>query len=237
MKDLRRIVATVVIGSFSLAALMGIAALLGAGEFGETEGRILATTVAVGLESMAVLCYLALAGRPYAWVGGVGAAVSAVAFLTTLDLIWLEGDALRLWGSTAIVAATFAQMSLLLALSAGRGRDGLLWPTLAAVAVLAAMLVGPIVNESFPEDDGYWRLLGVVAILDVLGTVVLIALGSLSAVARSVAAPDRTPTAPVPTELVIDRAVRERIDELARQRQVSPAQVVTEALDEYFARR
>ena len=37
MKDLRRTVVATVIGSFSLAALMGILALLGAGAFGEGE--------------------------------------------------------------------------------------------------------------------------------------------------------------------------------------------------------
>ena len=61
MKGFRRIVVILVIGSFSVAALLGIIALLGGGELGETEGKVLLTTVIVGVESIAVLCYLAVA--------------------------------------------------------------------------------------------------------------------------------------------------------------------------------
>lgn len=56
---LRRVVLYVVIGSFAIAALMGIAALLTGGAFGETEGKILLTTLATGLSALAVLCCLA----------------------------------------------------------------------------------------------------------------------------------------------------------------------------------
>ena len=59
---IRRWIVRLTIGSFSVAALMGIVALLGGGEFGETEGRILLTTLLVGVVSIAVLCYLATAG-------------------------------------------------------------------------------------------------------------------------------------------------------------------------------
>ena len=73
MKDFSRLVTTLVIGSFSVAALLGIIALLGGGELGETEGHVLLTTVIVGVESIAMLCYLAVSGRPTAIVGLVGA--------------------------------------------------------------------------------------------------------------------------------------------------------------------
>ena len=45
--DVRRAVLAVTISSFSIAALMGIGALLGAGGFGETSVRVLLTTVVV----------------------------------------------------------------------------------------------------------------------------------------------------------------------------------------------
>lgn len=226
MKDLRRLVATLVIGSFTLAALMGIAALLGAGELGETEGRILATTVVVGIESIAVLCYLALAGRPSAWLGAVGAAVSAVAFVVSLDIIWADGEGYRLWGASSVVAATFAQASLLVALTARRGREWLLATTLVAVGVVGAMVVAPILNESFPEGDGYWRVLGVVAILDVLGSLVLIA---LAVFVRAAAVP-RTGAASAQVDLRVDAAVRDRLVALAAQRGATPSEIIAEAL-------
>ncbi len=43
MKDRRRIVAGTVIGSFSIAAFLGIVALLGPGEFSENQGRVVLT--------------------------------------------------------------------------------------------------------------------------------------------------------------------------------------------------
>ncbi|GMA41528.1 hypothetical protein [Mobilicoccus caccae] len=50
--------------SFSIAALLGIAVLLRGGQMGDLEGRILLTTLLVGVVSIAVLCYLTPAGAP-----------------------------------------------------------------------------------------------------------------------------------------------------------------------------
>ena len=60
---IRRAIVRTTIGSFSLAALMGIIALLGGGHFGATQGRVLLTTLLVGVVSIAVLCFLVTAGR------------------------------------------------------------------------------------------------------------------------------------------------------------------------------
>src|SRR5690606_7548671 len=69
MKGLRSVGVKVVVGSFSLAALLGILALLGGGSFSETQGRVLLPTVIVGVESVAVLCYLSVGGTRRAAVG------------------------------------------------------------------------------------------------------------------------------------------------------------------------
>src|SRR4051812_16675466 len=86
----RRIVVALTIGSFTIAALMGIAALLGAGDFGTTEWQILGTTVVMGCSSMVVLTYLSSAGTPYVVCGGLGALADAVAVVTVLILIWAD---------------------------------------------------------------------------------------------------------------------------------------------------
>ena len=88
MKDMRKFVVRLVIGSFSIAAILGIVALLGGGDFGDTQGRVLLTTVIVGVESIAVLCYLAVTGRPTAIVGIVGGIVSLVPFGLALWMTW-----------------------------------------------------------------------------------------------------------------------------------------------------
>lgn len=180
----RRWIVRVTIGSFSLAALMGIAALLGAGSFGEFEGQILLTTLLVGVVSIAVLCYLATAGRRSQFVGVAGGVVVLVPLVTALLMIWgadlLDGPGeglLRTFGVGAIVAATLAQASLLLALCdlARTSVRRLLTATL-SLAALLALLACLLVVGLEPDEDLYLRVLGVVAILDVLGTVVVAAL-------------------------------------------------------------
>jgi hypothetical protein len=223
MKDLRRLVSTVVIVSFSIAALMGIAALLGGGDFDETQLRVLGTTVIVGCESIAVLCYLALAGHRWVVVGAAGGLVSLVASGTALALTWSEAavDSEPLWrafGIAVTVAVSLAQASLLIAL-AGRRRVGPgLVATLAVITVLAAMVIVPILDAE-GLGDGYWRALGVVAILDVLGTVVVTALGVLR----------RRQGGPSDRELSPE--VWERLLRQAQERGTTPSQLLSDALD------
>ena len=175
----RRWIVRLTIGSFSLAALLGIIALLGGGEFGETEGQILLTTLLVGVVSILVLCYLTTAGRGTQPVGVVGGVVVIAPLLTGLTMIWsgFEEDPGELWVKTfgigAIVAATLAHICLLLA---PQGRSGslarrMLMATIGSAALLAAM-TSLLVLDVHPGDDVYYRAVGVVAILDVLGTVV-----------------------------------------------------------------
>jgi hypothetical protein len=225
-KNVRSLVTAIVIGSFSVAALLGIIALLGGGELGETEGHVLLTTVIVGVESIAMLCYLAVSGRPTAIVGVVGALVSLVPFGIALALTWggYDGDA-PVWdvfGVTVTIAATLAHACLLLALDHGR-RVLLLAATLAAMAIVAVMICNAIVNG---EDLGdlYWRTFGVVAILDVLGTVVFAALGIFGRRAQ----PDGEPDLMTP-------ALESRVIDAAQSRGVSPGQLISDALDSFLA--
>lgn len=180
---IRKVIVRITIGSFSLAALLGIVALLSGGAFGETETRILLTTLLVGVVSIAVLCYLATAGRRSQPLGVAGGAVVLVPLVTALLMIW--GDVrsgpdetvLKIFGVGAIVAATVAQACLLLAL-ADRALPTvrrLLAGTLVLAAALAVMTSLLVIGYD-PGEDWFFRLLGVVAILDVLGTVVAAAL-------------------------------------------------------------
>src|SRR5688500_15037249 len=225
MKGFRRIVVILVIGSFSVAALLGIIALLGGGELGETEGKVLLTTVIVGVESIAVLCYLAVAGRPTAIVGLIGALASLVPFGIALALTWggYDGDA-PVWdvfGVSATVAATLAHACLLLALDRVRLRV-LLAGTPVAMASVATMISDAIVNgENLGDLD--WRSFGVVAILDVLGTVVFAALGIFSRRAKADGEPD-----------LMTPALESRVIDAARSRGVSPGQLISDALDSFL---
>ena len=98
--------------------------------------------------------------------------------VTGLVMIWADSngssDAVaKTFAIGAIVAATIAQVCLLLAPD-GRG-GSLARRILVATVGLAAILAGMtslLVLGIHPGDDTFYRAVGVVAILDVLGTVV-----------------------------------------------------------------
>ena len=226
MKGFRRIVVILVIGSFSVAALLGIIALLGGGELGETEGKVLLTTVIVGVESIAVLCYLAVATRRTSFVGLIGGLVSLVPFGISLRLTWGGADieSGTLWDAFGVgvtIAATLAHACLLLALDRGRLRL-LLIGTLVAMAIVSGMICNAILNGE-NLGDLYWRTFGVVAILDVLGTVVFAALGIFGRRAKAEGEPD-----------LMTPALESRVLDAARSRGVPPAQLISDALDNFL---
>ncbi|MGI9821857.1 hypothetical protein [Agromyces sp. Marseille-Q5079] len=186
LRGYRRIAIVALVASLSITAVVGIVTLL-SGDFGEVQGRVLGTTLLIAGASILALCHLSVVGRPVRVVGFVGLGASAVALVIGLLLIWTpwydDGggwpvDLWRWFGITSIIAASLAHANLLLQLS-GRRRRAVrtaLAITLAAIAVVAVMLVLPLLSDwEIPGDDGgeYWRWFGVIAIVDALGTIVL----------------------------------------------------------------
>ncbi|UTT61954.1 hypothetical protein [Microcella humidisoli] len=173
-----------IIVSFSLAAIVGIIALL-SGDFGETQGRIILMTLLLGATSITALCHLAIADRAMRIVGFVGLAASAITLITGLVLIWRDWNSpgfdewFKAFATAGILAVSFAHANLLLLL-AGRRRAVIrygLMLTLVMIAAVAIMFILPILsNGDIPgpgNEEWYTRLFGVVGILDVLGTVVV----------------------------------------------------------------
>lgn len=228
MKDLRKRVIWLVIGSFSIAALLGIVALLGGGNFGETEAKILLTTVIVGVESIAVLCYLSVAGRSAAIVGVLGGVVSLVPFCLALWLTWFEFDGLdnegvwQTFGVGVTIAASIAQACLLLAMADRKKFAWMLTTTLVSIAIVAGMISLAIIHGD-DLGDSYWRGFGVVAILDVLGTVVIAAMKAFGR--------DKQPEG---EPALLTPAIESRITTAAKERGVSPAALITDALDNFL---
>lgn len=231
---IRSVIVRVTIGSFSLAALMGVIALLGGGDFGETQGRVLLTTLLVGVVSIAVLCYLATGGTPWQAVGVAGGMVVLVPLVTALSMIWgsLDGSPsealVKSFGVGAIVAGTLAQASLLLAL-AGRGtalNRGILLATLVLAAALAGLTSALVLGLS-SDHDWFFRLLGIVAILDVLGTVVVAALSRFGGGGN----PHASGVVELPAGLVV------RLDALAGGTGQQRADLVALAVERYLAER
>jgi hypothetical protein len=185
MADFRRIVLFVTIGS--VAALLGVVALLGGGSFGETEARILLTTLLVGVTSIAVLCYLATSGSPHAPVGLAGAASALPTLVTGLGLVWGDDWDEGIWqvfGVGTTVSATLAQASLLLTLAAAAPYVRRLLVATLVAATWVGLHVSALIVD-LDASDGSLRLLGVVAILDVLGTVAVAALAKFAPAPRA----------------------------------------------------
>jgi hypothetical protein len=228
-RQVRKVVVRLTIGSFSVAALLGIAALLAGGRFGETEARILLTTLLVGVVSIAVLCYLATAGKRFQVVGVAGGVTVLVPLATALLMIWGPGLAdepavFKTFGVGAIVAASLAQASLLLALCE-RGRRlirRLLVATLVFAGLVAAMTAVLVLADGDNFPDWYFRLLGVIAILDVLGTVTVAALMKFG--------PSETEAA----TLTLPPSLSTRLAEAAASEGRSPSDLATEAIERYL---
>lgn len=184
LRTARRSAIIAIIVSLSLTALIGIITLL-SGDFGETQGKVLLTTLLLAVFSITVLCHLAVVGRALQVVGFIGVGVSAVALVAGLLLIWRDWGnfndiepLLKTFGVAGVLAVSFAHANLLLLLGQRRNPTVrlLLYVTVAVIGLVALLLCLPIATGGdIPGDDGdwYWRLLGVVAILDVLGSIVL----------------------------------------------------------------
>jgi len=196
-----------IIVSFSLAALVGIIALL-SGDFGETQGKIVLTTLLLGATSITALCHLAIADRAMRLVGFVGLAASAVSLISGLILIWRDWSTdetvewFKIFAVAGVLAVSFAHANLLLLL-AGRRRQVIrigLMATLVMIAAVAVMIILPIVSDGeipgIGNEEWYWRLFGVVGILDVLGTVVVPVLAIFVRDAPAVAVVDGRADAP-----------------------------------------
>lgn len=228
----RRVAATLTIGSFSIAALMGIAALLSGGDFGENQVRVLLTTLIVGCASICVLCYLATAGTRWVMAGAAGAAVAIVPTATALLLVWSDWDGgdmsgvLKVFGVGVVGAVTLAQVCLLLALAgARRPLAPVLWGTVIMATVVALIVCG-LITEAI--DFEVWQLLGVAAILDVLGTLVTIALAKFGGRDEAPAAGVRVTLAPVYATALAERS---------RTTGRSTDDLVSEAVAHYLAER
>lgn len=181
----RRLFVGALIGSLCTTGLLGMVAV-GAGSFGELEGRVLLTTLLVGVYSVLCLAGLVVVGRRHGWVGQVGIAFTSLALVCGLvltwgvdedvwgaDNAWLEFVA-RSFGFCAILGVAFVHAALLLHLTrrgseAARAIGG---ATLVAVGVVAAMLAQLVALSDSGGGEGFWRVLGVFAILDVVGTVI-----------------------------------------------------------------
>ena len=169
---------------WALVAFLSVTALLAIviflrGRFEEAEVKILLTTVALAVYSLTALCGAALIDHARAGAFGYATiVVSALALVLALVSIWAdEGESEGLVKTTFVfmaLAASSAWASLLISRRRSTDAAPVTWTlagTTAAIAGLAVTVIGMILRDD-PSEFSF-RLLGVIAVLAVLGTLLL----------------------------------------------------------------
>lgn len=175
--SIKRVFLTSLIVSLSISAAVAIFVFL-FGNFGETQIHLLLTTLTIGGYSLTGLCSSVLYDkRKYTSFALLGLVVAAIGFLLTVAVIWEITTLEEMWKAVLIcmiLSLSIAHSSLLLlAKSESRLVNTLLSITLIFVVAVAGMLINLIVGTFDTAGEFYYRLLGVFAVLDVLGTIVV----------------------------------------------------------------
>ncbi len=167
--------------SIGLSALMGIWAIL-SGEFGDTQGKILFTTLTVVGTSVLGLACGAFLESPRAVnlkiVPLIGIALATLCGLTCFWLIWGNSGSggegiFKLSLISFICAFSLAQLSLL---SLARLAQRFRWSLAAAYIVIFALdlIICPIIAFELSGDDGLvLRLIGVLSVVAASLTVMI----------------------------------------------------------------
>ena len=163
-----------VVASLCLTAAVAVYSLL-AGEFDDTEAKVLLTTAAISGYGLLASPFPVLLERGRAaGVAYAGLALAGLGFLLALVLIWQDweesdGDALwRAWIVTTAFAGAFSQAASLLARRRG-AHDPV--AGVRAVAIGLGFVVAALISIAALEEiegEGFYRALGAVGVLDVL---------------------------------------------------------------------
>ena len=189
----KKIFLQTLIGSLCVSALIAIFIFL-LGSFGEIEVRILLTTLTIGCYSLTGLCCAALGEkRPSSVLAPTGMLVSVIGFLVNTVTIWEIADIDDTWQTVVILhilAVALAHAALMLHIQprANHVRSSLAG-TLVMIGIVAGMLIALVLAEGDINSEFYFRLIGVFAILDVLGTIVTPILHKMSSAISSAQSP------------------------------------------------
>ena len=170
---LKKIFLISLIISLSISALAGIIIFL-IGNFGEIEIRILLTTLTIGGFSLIGLGFSSLyESKKLPLFSISGLILTVLSFITAILEIW-DISPFNTWKATLIfiiLGASFLQASLILLAKSDKFIvDVSVLSTMFFISVVAILLIAYILVEDVGEI--YFRILGAVAILDGLGTIV-----------------------------------------------------------------
>jgi len=174
--NFKKVFLITMIVSLSISALIGIVVFL-VGNFGETEAKILLTTLTIGGFSLVALCSSILYDKHrYVFFSALGMIVAVVGFLISTLAIWEILNFDDIWKTiiiSIILSVSVAQSSLLLLIKSKKTVVNIsLMLTFLFIFIVAFMFIVLILFEISKDFEFYFRLLGVFAILDALGTIV-----------------------------------------------------------------
>lgn len=169
------------VASVAVNAVLGIWALL-VGEFGETQGKVLATSFLVSASMLAVLVNAPAIGRRALWpIPVVGAAAAVIGFAQAIVMMWAEAEN-EYWFKTVgsfLVVAGGATLAANLSLVRLPDRYRPARPaTYALITALAITILIAIWNEG--GADWFGRLIGVLGVLVAAGSLLIPALARFS---------------------------------------------------------
>lgn len=161
--------------AFLASALIGIYAFL-FGDFGETEVKILLTTLSISYFSVTSLACAAAFEKKKAWVlAPIGLTVGILGFLFFIPSIWAGWRESEMLGKSmailAIFSFSFAQTCLLSLVPLKQSIRWVFVATVVTILALALYLSGMIVFED--GDEWFIRIAGVLGILDGCGSLLI----------------------------------------------------------------
>lgn len=160
------------IAAVVISSVLGIAALLSQ-EFGQTEAKVLLSTLGIAAASiLAMACSAAWERGKSRGLAGPGITASIVGCFMLLVGIWAEprSEVFAKTLVTIVILAIYCAHGALLLLARLKRRFFWTQPaTLVATALLGALLVYMLWSEDSFEDR--WRLVGILSILGSAGTI------------------------------------------------------------------
>lgn len=171
--DIKKLSLKVFVGFLGLTAVIAIISVL-SGEFGELQWKILATTFTISAASIcAMSCAAFIEKRKLLKLGLSGIFLSIIAAALVIFGIWPEIDSDQYWKTTASVGVFAVALAHAFLLVLPQLNDKQKWFQLVSavsICILAALIVNAVWFEI--EEEEYYRMLAVVAIIVALETLV-----------------------------------------------------------------
>ncbi len=173
-----RSLARLLIGILCVLALILILAILSDSRLNQDGARAVGMAVATAAFSLTGTASISLARRrpELAAIGYVSAVLSLAGFLAVSALLWGDQDGgtdARVAGVTIVLALGGGHLSVLLGSARPTDPEGVRLLRATVIVCLAALCLMAVIELTEHGEQVDWRLMGVIAVLYVLGSILL----------------------------------------------------------------